>query len=86
MNKKLENVLRNANRQLKENHIFENYRILIGGNFTGKYNEVYLEFDGKMFPIANAETEGEAMAIITAYLVGLKHGEANSYVRYCDKN
>ena len=86
MNKKLEKVLKDANRELKERKFLVNYQIVINGNFTGKYNEIRLEYDCHCFPIANAETEGEAIAAINAYTRGISHGRNNSYVQLCDKN
>lgn len=35
---------------------------------------------------ANAETEREDIAIIKAYVIGLRHGEEKSYPKFCDKN
>lgn len=86
MNKKLEKVLKDANKELKERKYLVKYQIVIGGNFTSVYNEVRLEYDGRCFPICNAETEGEAIAAINAYMTGLSHGEEKSYVKFCDKN
>lgn len=39
-----------------------------------------------MFPISNAETVGEAIAVINGYMTGLSHGKDNSYPKFCDKD
>lgn len=87
MNKKLSKTIKEANEKLKKNKIFQNYQITVDGNFTNEYNEVRLSStDGhKHFPIINAETEGEAIAAINAYMTGLSHGKINSYPKICDK-
>ena len=88
MNKKLTKALKDANKKLKERKFLANYKIEIDGNFTSEYNEVRLVSpDGyHLFPIANAETEGEAVAVIEAYMSGFSHGRDNSYVRHCDRD
>ena len=86
MTKELEKALKNANKELKERKFLLNYQIVIDGDFTSEYNELRLEKDGHCFPICNAETEGEAVAAISAYMSGLAHGQENSYVLMCDKN
>ena len=84
--RKLEKVLKDANETLKKEKYLMNYQIVINGNFSSKYNEVRLEYDCSCFPICNAETEGEAIAAINAYMTGFRHGQENSYVQYKDKN
>lgn len=87
MNKKLEKTLKEANIKLKKEKIFLNYQITIDGDFTNEYNEVHLENKrGSRFPIAWAETENEAIAVINAYMTGLSHGKDNSYPQICDKD
>lgn len=87
MNKKLARTLKEANTRLKKEKFFLNYQIIIDGNFTGIYNEIDLAHaSGHMFPIANAETEGEAIAAINAYMAGLGHGREKSYPRICDQD
>lgn len=86
MIKKLTKALKDANKQLKERKFLVNYQIVINGDFTGKYNEIRLEYDCHCFPIAYAETEGEAIAAINAYMSGISHGREKSYVQLCDKN
>ena len=67
--------------------IFKNYRIIVDGDFTNEYNEICLEAGkGRRFPIAWAETEGEAVAAINVYVAGLTHGKENSYPRVCDRD
>lgn len=87
MTKKIEKALKAANKKLKERKFLNNYQIVIDGNFSNEYNEVLLKSpDGcRCFPIANAETEGEAIAAIEAYMSGFSHGIEKSYVRFCDK-
>ena len=85
MEKKLEKALKDANKKLKERKYFVNYQIEIDGDFTSEYNEIRLaNKDGQCFPIGWAETEGEAVAAIGAYMSGIAHGRDNSYVRMCD--
>lgn len=88
MDKKLAQALTDANKKLKEKNIFENYQLQIDGDFTTEFNEVRLSSNKSSthFPIANAETEGEAITIIKAYIIGLRHGEEKSYPKFCDKN
>lgn len=88
MNKKLSKAIKEANENLKKNKIFRNYQISVDGDFTSEYNEVRLANakSGRIFPIANAETEGEAIAAISAYMTGLGHGKENSYPRICDRD
>lgn len=87
MAKKIEKALKAANKELKERKFLNNYQIEIDGDFSNEYNEVRLKSpDGyRFFPIANAETEGEAIAIIQAYMSGFSHGIEKSYVRFCDQ-
>ncbi len=86
MNKKLSRTIKEANEKLKKDRIFQNYQITVDGLFTNEYNEVRLSSkDGHShFPITNAETEGEAIAAINAYMTGLSHGKDNSYPKFCD--
>lgn len=87
MNRNLSKVLKNANEKIKKENIFKNYRIIVDGDFTSEYNEICLESGkGRRFPIAWAETEGEAVAAINAYVAGLTHGKENSYPRVCDRD
>ena len=87
MNKKLSKVLKDANEKIRKENLFKNYRIMVDGDFTSEYNEICLESDkGRRFPIAWAETEGEAVAAINAYVVGLTHGKDDSYPRVCDRD
>ena len=86
MDKKLTKVLKEANKKLREKKIFQNYSLVVDGDFTSEYNEVRLTFKGRVFPIANAETVGEALATINGYMAGLSHGENNSYPKMCDKD
>ena len=87
MTKKIEKALKAANKELKERKFLSNYQIEIDGDFSDEYNEVRLKSpDGcSYFPIANAETEGEAIAVIKAYISGFSHGMEKSYVRFCDQ-
>ena len=88
MTKKIEKALKAANKKLKERKFLNNYQIVIDGDFSNEYNEVLLTKspDGcRFFHIANAETEGEAIAAIEAYMSGFSHGIEKSYVRFCDK-
>ena len=87
MDKKLAKVLKDANKKLKENKIFQNFEISVNGNFTSEYNDIQLiSKKGRMFPISNAETVGEAIAVINGYMTGLAHGKDNSYTKFCDKD
>ncbi len=86
MNKKLQKALKDANKELKDRKYLVKFQIVIDGDFTSEYNEVRLQHDCHCFPICNAETEGEAIAAIAAYIAGLSHGEEKSYVKFCDKN
>lgn len=86
MKKKLVKALKDANKELKERKFLVNFQIVIHGNFTSEYNELRLEHDGHCFPICYAETEGEAVAAINAYMSGMAHGRDKSYVQFCDKN
>lgn len=87
MNRNLSKVLKDANEKIKKDNIFKNYRIIVDGDFTSEYNEICLEStSGRRFPIAWAETEGEAAAAINAYVAGLTHGKENSYPRVCDRD
>ncbi|MCR5066341.1 MAG: hypothetical protein K6A67_11335 [Bacteroidales bacterium] len=87
MTKKIEKILKEANKELKSRKFLNSYQIEIGGDFSNEYNEVRLTSpDGHhKFPIANAETEGEAIAVIKAYISGFSHGKEKSYVRFCDE-
>ena len=87
MTKKIEKALKAANKELKERKFLSNYQIEIDGDFSNEYNEVRLKSpDGyHHFPIAYAETEGEAIAVIKAYISGFSHGREKSYVRFCDE-
>lgn len=85
MDKKLAKALKDANKKLKDNKIFKNYEITVNGDFTNEYNMIQLTSKkGRIFPIGNAETTGEAAAIVNAYMVGLGHGKDNSYPKFCD--
>ena len=87
MNKKLSKFLKDANEKIRKENLFNNYRIMVDGDFTSEYNEICLESGkGRRFPIAWAETEGEAVAAINAYVVGLTHGKDDSYPRVCDRD
>ena len=86
MDKNLSKVLKDANKKLREKKIFQNYCLAVDGDFTSEYNEVRLTFKGHVFPIANAETAGEAIAVINGYMAGLAHGGNSSYPKMCDKN
>ena len=69
------------------NKIFQNFEISVNGNFTSEYNDIQLiSKKGRMFPISNAETVGEAIAVINGYMTGLSHGKDNSYPKFCDKD
>lgn len=86
MAKKLAKALKDANKKLKERKYLVNYQIEIDGDFTSEFNEIRLAMgNGGCFPIGWAETEGEAVAAIEAYMSGIAHGHENSYVRMCDK-
>lgn len=87
MNKKLEKVLKDANTEIIKKKFFNNFQINIHGDFKNEYNEIILSAkDGyHNFPIAWAETEGEAIAAINAYMAGLRHGKSNSYPKICDE-
>lgn len=86
MDKKLAKILKDSNKKLKNNKIFQNYELTVDGDFSSEYNEVQLTYKGSHFPIANAETVGEAIAVIKGYMTGLRHGEKNSYPRICDRH
>lgn len=86
MTKKLSKALNDANKKLKEKKYLVNYQIVIDGDFKSEYNELRLERDGRCFPIGYAETEGEAIAAINAYMSGMAHGRETSYVQMCDRN
>lgn len=86
MDKKLAKALKDANKELKERKFLVTFQIVIDGDFTSKYNELRLEHEGRCFPIGYAETEGEAIAAINAYMSGISHGRDKSYVQLCDKN
>lgn len=88
MGKKLEKALKEANKELKQKKLFDNYVIRVEGNFTGIYNEVQLYNDktSHVFPVTYAETEGEAIAAVNAYMAGLRHGKDNSYPKLCDRD
>lgn len=87
MNRILSKVLKDANEKIKKENIFKNYLIMVDGDFKSEYNEICLEStSGRRFPIAWAETEGEAAAAINAYVAGLTHGKENSYPRVCDRD
>lgn len=87
MNRELTKALKEANKELRDQKHFQNYQITVDGNFTSEYNEVRLENSrGHIFPIANAETEKEAVAAIKGYMAGLGHGKDNSYPKICDKD
>ena len=85
MDKKLNEVLNNANKELKNKKIFQYYKIVVDGDFTNKYNQVELVANCHHFPITEAETPEEAIAVIKGYMVGLAHGKDNSYPKLCDK-
>lgn len=87
MNKQLTKALNEANKKLKKNGIFNNFKITVEGNFKDEFNDVCLSSeDGRQhFPIASVETEGEAIAAISAYMSGLSHGKDNSYPKICNK-
>ncbi len=86
MDKKLTRVLKDANKKLRDNKYFQNYELEVEGSFTSEYNEVRLTYKGRVFPIANAENVGEAIAVINGYLTGLGHGKENSYPKMCDRD
>ena len=92
MDKKLAKFLREENKKLKEQKCLQNYDININGDFTSEYNDIELTpkkkrgGPGSCFPIANAKTMDEAIAIINGYLAGLGHGEDKSYPKFCDRN
>lgn len=86
MKKKLEKALKDANKRLKEKKFLVKYQLVIDGDFTSEYNELRLENNGNCFPICYAETEGEAVAAISAYMSGFEHSMEKSYVQFCDKN
>lgn len=88
MNKKLAKALKEANTMLKKDNLFKNHHITINGDFSGIYNEIDLSTNDEVhhFPITYAETEGEAIAAINAYMTGLRHGREKSYPRICDQN
>ncbi len=80
MSKKLEKALKDANKELKNKGHFKNYEITVEhGRFLNLSN------DHHHFPIADIETEEEAIAAINGYLTGLRHGKENSYPKFCDK-
>jgi len=86
MSKKFEKFLKDMNKDLKKRGFFKNHEITIDGDFTSEYNFINLSRDGHHFPIATAATEGEAIAAINGYMIGLAHNEENSYVKICDKD
>ena len=85
MTKKLEKVLKDANKKLEKEKIFINHKIAIDGDFKSEYNFIELAGKHHHFPIATAATEAEAIAAINGYMVGLSHGENKSYPKFCDK-
>ena len=86
MDKKLKEVLNNANKELKNKKIFQHYEIVVDGDFTNEYNQVEIVANCRHFPITEVKTPEEAIAVIKGYMVGLAHGKDNSYPKLCDKN
>jgi len=86
MSKKFEKFLNDTNKELKKKGFFNHHKITIDGDFKSEYNFIYLSRDNGVFPIATVATENEAVAAITGYMTGLKHGKDNSYTRFCDKD
>lgn len=87
MDKKLAKVIKEANKRLKDQKIFQNYEIVVEGDFSAEINKVQLTSKkGRFFPIANVESVSEAIAVINGYVTGLAHGKDSSYPKFCDKN
>lgn len=88
MSKKLDAVIKKFNKELKDRKYFTNFSIICDGNFTTKYNSLILRHDKGWhnFPIADVETENEAIAALQGYMAGLSHNKDKSYVKLCDKD
>ena len=84
MTEKILKILTDTNKELKKKNFFKNYEITIDGDFTSEYNFIALESGSHTFPIATVATEGEAIAAVSAYVTGLRHGKDNSYPAFCD--
>ena len=85
MNKELEKALKKANKELKEKNFFLNYELVVEGDFTTEYNQLYLQNKrGHTFPVTYVETVGEALRAVEAYMTGLRHGGEKSYPKLCD--
>lgn len=82
MNKKLEKLIKKSNKELKERNIFQKFQILVE-YYAGELF-IILGHDGRQFPITTVKTEDMAIAAIEAYMVGLQHGENNSYPRWIE--
>lgn len=87
MDKKLAKVIKEANKRLKDQKIFQNYEIVVEGDFSTEINKVQLTSKkGRFFLIAYVESVSEAIAVINGYVTGLAHGKDSSYPKFCDKN